>query len=250
MILCFWVISFHCLNNNSINYFVFYLTKTKFHHVPCFSFISFFYVYTIFIERNISKFKKRLERLLIPYIIWPLIILIINNIFHLLFNSEIKPIFFKDLLIQIIIGRQFMIPLWLLFGIIFLSVLLFILINILKKYFLFISQLLIILSYIIQYSNKLVFLNKFKYNVRLPVLDTFSIFPLSLIGLNFASLNIMDDLKSHSKKILFFGFLFIFILFKYEVIIDLGGYNGIIHIFTSLLFFVCFYLLPLDKTYI
>ena len=143
-----------------------------------------------------------------------------------------------------------MIPLWFLFGIIFLSVLLFILINILKKYFLFISQLLIILSYIIQYSNKLVFLNKFKYNVRLPVLDTFSIFPLSLIGLNFASLNIMDDLKSHSKKILFFGFLFIFILFKYEVFIDLGGYNGIIHIFTSLLFFVCFYLLPLDKTYI
>lgn len=143
-----------------------------------------------------------------------------------------------------------MIPLWFLFGIIFLSVLLFILINILKKYFLFISQLLIILSYIIQYSNKLVFLNKFKYNVRLPVLDTFSIFPLSLIGFNFASLNIMDDLKSHSKKILFFGFLFIFILFKYEVIIDLGGYNGIIHIFTSLLFFVCFYLLPLDKTYI
>jgi hypothetical protein len=143
-----------------------------------------------------------------------------------------------------------MIPLWFLFGIIFLSVLLFILINILKKYFLFISQLLIILLYIIQYSNNLIFLNKFKYNVRLPVLDTFSIFPLSLIGLNFASLNIMDDLKSHSKKILFFGFLFIFILFKYEVIIDLGGYNGIIHIFTSLLFFVCFYLLPLDKTYI
>ena len=96
----------------------------------------------------------------------------------------------------------------------------------------------------------MVFLNKFKYNVRLPVLDTFSIFPLSLIGFNFASLNIMDDLKSHSKKILFFGFLFIFILFKYEVFIDLGGYNGIIHIFTSLLFFVCFYLLPLDKTYI
>ena len=249
MILCFWVVSFHCLNKNKISYLVFYLTKTKFHHVPCFSFISFYFAYNIFNERNIQYFKRRLERLLIPYIIWPLIIFIIDNTLHSLFCFNIKPIYIHDLRFQILFGRQFIVPLWFLFAIIFQSIVLFILSNIFKQYFLFVTQLLIICSYIIQYRLKLTFFGRYKMNVKLPILDSFSIFPLSLFGLNFASLNLMKLFKNNFTKVSILVYLMIYIFFNFEIFINIGGYNGIIHIYISLLLFVGFYILPFENSY-
>jgi hypothetical protein len=39
----------------------------------------------------------------------------------------------------------------------------------------------------------------------------------------------------------------IYFLFKYNIFTNLGGYNGIIHLFASISFFVGFYLLPSDS---
>ena len=36
-------------------------------------------------------------------------------------------------------------------------------------------------------------------------------------------------------------------LFKYDIFIELGGYKGIINVFTSISFFIGFYLLPLNN---
>ena len=69
--------------------------------------MSFFFSYNIFADRNITKIKKRLERLLIPYIVWPLITFVIDNIYNRMFIIS-----WYQLKIQIISGRQFMIPLW------------------------------------------------------------------------------------------------------------------------------------------
>ena len=58
-------------------------------------------------QRNIKKFKSRLERLLIPYVIYPIIIWIINNLMFLIikFNRYDKILTLNDLKTQIIIGR-------------------------------------------------------------------------------------------------------------------------------------------------
>ena len=192
--------------------------------------------------------KKRIERLLIHYIIWPLLIFLNDNIMHYCFGLSLRNNSLNDLKIQLILGRQFIIPLWYLFSMIFLTILFFILSFIFRNNFLFFAQLLSISSYILQYSNKYACLNKYKNNVRLPILDTLSILPLSVIGLNFASSKFIDILKANPKMSLFFSYLFLYFLFKYEIFINLGGYNGIINIFSSLLFFVGFYLLPLEKT--
>ena len=106
MILCFWVLSFHCIRNNKRNYYIYYLIKTKFFHVPCFTFISFYFSYKIFLDRNIIQLRKRLERLLIPYTLWPILIFIFNNIL----NS--KKITLHDLMLQLLLGTQFISPLW------------------------------------------------------------------------------------------------------------------------------------------
>ena len=241
MILCFWVLSFHSLKREKINYFLFYVTKKKFYHVPCFSFISFFFSYNIFAERNITKIKKRLERLLIPYIIWPLLIFALDNIY----NRKLI-ISWYGLKIQLIFGTYFMVPLWYLFSIILLTIFFFILSNIFKNQFLLFLQLLAILNYIAQYSNFYNLLNIYKKKVRLPILDTFRIFPLSVFGLTFASTKIVEILKGNTIT-LFFSYLLIYFLFKNNIFVDLGGYSGIVHIFASLFFFTGFYSLPLEN---
>ena len=69
MILCLWVILFHYAGNkNKKKKFL----KTFF-HVPTFMIISFYLTNKIFFTQNIIKIKQRLERLIIPFIIIPII---------------------------------------------------------------------------------------------------------------------------------------------------------------------------------
>ena len=84
MILSFWVVAHHCciIKNQKLKYF---MDKKRF-HVPTFMFMSFYFFYKNISQKNIIKIKLRFERLLIPYIIWPLFILFINNLFYIIFG--------------------------------------------------------------------------------------------------------------------------------------------------------------------
>ena len=77
VILAFWVLIYHCYNNSKKLQKI--ISKRSF-HVPTFMFLSFYYFYPNLASRNINKIIQRFERLFIPYIIWPIIILIINNL--------------------------------------------------------------------------------------------------------------------------------------------------------------------------
>ena len=242
VILCFWVISFHALDAKKINYFLFYITKTKYFHVPCFSFISFFFAYNIFSDLCIIKIKQRLQRLLIPYIIWPLIVIFTNNIF----DNKGK-ISLKDLKIQILLGSQFIIPLWFLFSIIMLTIIFFLLSYIFLNNFLFICQLLMIFSYMAQYSYFHKLFAIYKDNVRFSILGTFSIFPICITGLIIASINIIQILKKYRTKTLFFSYISIYFLFKYDIFTNLGGHKGIMNNLAAISFFFGFYFLPFEN---
>ena len=198
----------------------------------------------IFFSRIIIKFKKRLIRLLIPYIIWPLIFFIIDN--NLYYNKKIS---LHDLKLQLIIGRQFSIPLWFLFSMIILTILFIILSIFFKYYFLFVLQILSIFSYIMQYSHYFYLFEEYKDNVKFSILDTINILPLSFLGLIFSSFNVVENFKPHRKNILFLSHLFIYILLRYDIFVNLGGYGGIIYIFSSISFFMGFYLLPLENSH-
>lgn len=142
-----------------------------------------------------------------------------------------------------------MVTLWYLFSMIVLTIFFFILCKLFSKYvFFFIIQLLGIFSYYAQYAGYYKLLDVYKESVSKPLLDTLSILPLSIAGFFFASSELIVYLKKNRKKIMFFSYLLIFVLFKYNIFIDIGGYNGIIHIFMSSFFFTGFYLLPLDET--
>lgn len=245
-ILCFWVISFHYVKKKKIHYFFYYIIRKKLFHVPCFSFISFYFSYNIFFHRNITKFKQRIKRLLIPYIIWPLFTFIIDNF------CLIRKINFYKLVMQILLGSQFMIHFWYLFSMIFMTLFLFIfsnLINLIKCNFLFIIQIKCFILFYLQYSQLSKFLYAYNKNIRYPLLYTFEIFPTLLFGLIFGSSKIIHDvtIQNNKKKVIFLSFISIFCFFKLEIFINIGSYKGVEKSLISLLFFISFYLLPFEN---
>ena len=242
MILCFWVLSFHCLDNTKINYFLYYITKRKMYHVPCFCFISFYFSYNVYFSGNNIKFKKRIERLLIPYIFWPFIFFVIDNAFG------IRRISLHDLKLQIIYGRQISVSLWYIFTLLFITIIFFIISKLFQHYFLFIIEIISIIIYIMQYSNYYYIFDGYKINAKLTVISTLNLFPLSSIGLIFSTFNLIKYLKTYRKHTLFFSYLILYFLLRYNIFVDLGGFKGILFLFSSSCLFVCFFLLPLDNT--
>ena len=93
MILAFWIVTAHCYNKYGRYGKIIF--KRSF-QVPTFMFLSFYYFYPLLSSRNIYKIINRYERLFFPYIIWPFIFLIFNNLIS--FNDF--PFFRKKLLLS------------------------------------------------------------------------------------------------------------------------------------------------------
>ena len=81
MFLCFRIVLLHYYSSK--DKYILSLKRSRF-QVPCFFFISFYFSFNIFSQRNTVKLKLRLERLLVPYLIHPIINWIINNIHNFL----------------------------------------------------------------------------------------------------------------------------------------------------------------------
>ena len=113
MISCIWVVSNHCYYSKNNKMLHFYLTSKNF-HVPIFMFLSFYFYYKHLNDKNIKKIKMRFNRLLIPYLIWPLIFLISNNIWHKIFGiGNFKRIIsLWDYFTQIIHSGTYYAPFW------------------------------------------------------------------------------------------------------------------------------------------
>ena len=127
MILCFWVVLFHCLRKTDNNIILNF--KRKMFHVPSFFFISFYFIFPIIRRKNTNKMVLRLERLLIPYLFWPLITFAINNLLFLCckrsrFNRLLT---LYELFEQLITGRVFFGQFWFLSNLLLITIFIFIL---------------------------------------------------------------------------------------------------------------------------
>jgi len=246
MLLCLWVVLFHCLIRHEFIEYK-YMKEKKF-HVPSFFFLSFFYFYPVIKDRNPFKMKSRLERLFIPFIIWPTFIWLTNNIFYFFLKKSLfrREFLFKELIIQFITGRKFYTPLWFIFNLIFFSIFFFIISKILNETIFFIFMILIgIICYVFQY-------NRFIYNffknytgcIAFSVGHFVTSFPIAITALTFNKINIIQYFEINRYKSLF-------IIFSILPIIFLNGipntYEGIEKNLFSLFAFIGFYLLPLNK---
>jgi hypothetical protein len=148
LILCFNIVAMHSIEIKNMNKILYFICVTgRSFYVPTFFFMSFYFSYNIFSERNMIKLKERLLRLFIPYIIWPCIFFI-KYVYTNKINEKQEKIKYKDILCQLLVGKPFHPVFWYLFVLLFWSIAFLILIFAFKdKYhFMLILLFLIVLS--------------------------------------------------------------------------------------------------------
>ena len=158
--LCFRIIILHYYSGKTkyiLFEFMILKLKSKRTQVSCFFFISFYFLYSTISKRNTQKMKLRLERLIIPFIIYPVVVWILNNLMYLVikFNRFNRLLTLNELILNLLTGKGIfgIGVLWFHFNLIIFSIFFFLTSSLLKNNFLIVFQILASLSYIIQYSK-------------------------------------------------------------------------------------------------
>ena len=246
MILCFWVVINHtCIFKNSK------IINSQF-HVPSFMIISFYFFYKNLFKRNIQKIKSRFERLLLPYLIWPIILLIINNLL-LLFQYESffeKKLTLYDLILSFIFGRHINHIFWFQFDLLFVTLIFTIFSFIFKNKLLIIVNYLLIFSYFMQYSGiNYKYFNKYKDLNHRNIGSIIEMIPFNVTGILLSYLNIINKIKKKKIYVICSCILMLFCLLKYKIFQNIPGfrYPGINLNLGGISLFILFSLIPFEK---
>ena len=240
MILCFLVIAFHFSGKENRKKYKILNTT---YHVPTFMIISFYYSYGLFSPLKIDKIKTRFERILIPYVVFPILMLSLRN--------EIYYQLYKDLLLQYLTGYRIHLPLWYLLDLLILTIFYTIIFYIFKKNYVRILIKILIISYLIQYYeiNYIIFSD---LTIHLRTLARIiDMLPISITGLILSSFKLLLILKKNIIKN-FFCFIIIF-SFIYNYNFNIFGnfkgflYSGIKNNLAAISLFSIFSLIPFEK---
>lgn len=218
-LLCFWVVVHHCCKKVG-SY------KGRF-HVPTFMIMSFYFYYNTLKKKAIIKIKQRFQRILIPYIIWPIFVFIFNSILvRILHITEFqKKLKLKDLAYQLIIGFRFQVVFYYQFNLIFMTIIFTIIAILFKRNFIIIFQMLLILAYFFQYSywNKY-FFSQYSSAFRIPLGSFFELLPFAVAGITLNYLKVIKILKQSKKLSIFFIEVIIFFILKFDIFIKIIGF--------------------------
>jgi len=219
-------------------------------HVPSFFIMSFYFMYNNSVTNNSRKLLIRLERLIIPYLGWPIIIYILNNgMFHIIFkNIELYSI--GNLINQLLWGNIFIIQFWFQWDLIMITLMFSIFIFIFKNNYLFYLQLLVFFAYFLQYSGYNMKLYKALSSEKKECLGRIAeVFPFTVTGFYLGSINIFCLLNTHKIKTLIFSTLIFCFIENYSVfsIIEGVSYFGIDKNIKAISVIFIFSLFPSDK---
>ena len=252
MYLSFVVVNNHLFKNrysNINNKYLLKLLKNRL-SVPIFFIMSFFLCYKLFLFKDILKIKRRFERLIIPFIFWPIIFWIFNNLFYFYLNLKLK-ISFYDLIIQFLTGHNIVAVLWFQLNLIISTFLILLLHKVYNKNIIFILINLEIVSYFFQYSNfNYKFFSQFSNFIKYSYGRLIEIIPFCISGYTFRYLDIINYLKKYEiKTIYYLIILLLTFLFQYQSFVYIIGfmYQGIkLHII-SIIIFTLFALNPFEN---
>ena len=248
-ILCLWVVVIHCSTIKKEHSK--YLGRSF--HVPTFILISFYFYYKILTNRIINKIIARFQRLLVPYILWPIIILISNNLLLLIFsigqfNNKLT---LYDLYIQLLTGARYHNIFWFQFNIIIISLFFTIISFIFKINSIKVFQLMGVASLYIHISmiNYNIF-NSYTFKLRQSLGSIIELTPLAVIGCIFWSTKILQYKIIYNINFPIMMFCIIYIFFRFDIFIYYPGFwypNVFLNIFASITLFLLFGSLSLDN---
>ena len=253
-ILALLVVITHFYNINNAKYIwklIYKRTFRFFFHVRTFFVMSFYFSYKTLVSNDYKKKFKRLERICIPYFLWPIIIFFINNNLLSNFMKILKNITLEELKVQLLFGSSFIGPLWYQWNLFFVTIFFIFITLLFKNHSNFIFIMISILSFIYQYNGKNLqaFKKYTKYNVKYTIGRTIEILPYSAIGFIIASSGILNFLKKHRLKTIIACIYISYISVFYDIFIEKEGfeYNGLKMYFPSISLFIIFALFPSDK---
>lgn len=228
-ILAFYVIVSHCFNYNSTeNKIILFIVKSRRIHVPSFFILSFYFNHNTLISSDIQKKRNRFKRLLIPYLGWPIIIFIFNNILH--YNNIYGKVFsFKILLIQLITGgKSGLFHFWFLLDLIFITFIFHLIIFFFRNNYLFILNIILLFAYFVQYSNlsRIIINHTYKYHA---VCRVHEMIPFAVTGFTLNSLKVLKILENYKINTIIFSLIIYNLVRDYEIFAHFFGvvYHGI-----------------------
>ena len=203
MFFSFSILFFHCLNKRIFSCsFYNNLSEVVSVGLHFFFIISFYFFYDSFITKNINKIKDRFKRLLIPYILWPIIMYLQQTIYNYEHGKKIK--LFKLLIYQIIIGNGLSLVLWFNLNLIFVLLFFAIVIFINKKYLAYIILIGIQIIFIFFSANYYKFWDNYNYIVKFPLRTIRNTYKFCLIGFFLSSIKIIEKIKINKRIVLLF----------------------------------------------
>lgn len=192
LILSIWVVIHHCYQYS-------YLYRKGLFPVPTFMIMSFYFYYNILIKKDIIKIKQRFQRILIPYIVWPILLFIFNNSLFLILRHSLynKKLFLIDFIVQLTFGQKYHPIFYYQFNLIFLTILFTIISFLFNKSFIWIFQMLLIVAYIFQYNYLNVYIfEEYSNIVKFSLGHISEILPFVVMGVTLRHLDITTNLKN------------------------------------------------------
>lgn len=248
-ILSFSVIITHCFNNNTTrDNIILFITKRRRIHVPSFFILSFYFNYNTLVSSDCKKKIERIIRLLIPFIGWPIIVFVFCN-YNSTYKQNPKLTSFDVLKEQIFTGQgQELFHFWYLFCLIATTLLFLIIIIIFRKRHLFVLNLLLILSYYLQYSYNYKKLLPYYHNIE-GLRRAHDLFPFAVMGFNLKAFNILKILEKYKFNTFVICVLIYNFTEDYEIFRNISGiaYFGIKLNVLSICTVIIFSLFPSNK---
>ena len=250
VILAFLVVKAHTFKSNTTNNkIILYITKERALHVPSFFIMSFYFICKNLLSLDIKIIFNRLLRLIIPYIIWPIIIWEINHLWNVKFNTKF-PDTYEDLKIQLLWGHNYTPQYWFLCNLIMITLLLTIIIFIFRKHTIFALQLITILFYMVQYSEY-----PYKIYMKLPhykgktLCLFFESVPYAFTGFTLGFYKIIDFVQVNKIKSLILSMAIYIFIRDYNIFTGIKGlfYQGIKFNIQSICVIFIFSVFPSDK---
>ena len=247
-ILTFLILVYHCINPSiSDNKILRILIQIVPFYFSTFFVIHFYFIYNTFSSRNITIIKQRFLRILIPYICWPFIFVFIHIISY---DKKIKlNNVFRDLFIQLIIGRRIYYIFWFQFNLLIISLLFAIFMLALKKKYINYFIIVFIISYILEYFGFVEsFFEEYNEDLKRSVGRILKMMIFSITGFFLSSIKMLNHLKQYKMKSIFIS-SFVFLIIAY-LKIYLSNYYFLEGIFLDLgavCLMITFALIPLDK---
>lgn len=221
--LSFWVVLVHCSKIRKEHKKIL-LGKPL--HVPTFIFLSFYFFYNIIITRNINRIIQRFQRLLFPFIIWPLIFFTINNTFYLIFrfSQYQKILYINDLYVQLITGNGYHTIFWFHFNLMIVTLIFTIISLIFYNNFMFILHILGLICFYLHYSQiNYNFFIRYKYVISHTLGTLIEVIPIALIGFFFSSFNLINRLNKAKRRYIIFNIVVLLYFFKFNIFNTLLG---------------------------